>query len=77
MANSSTNGRVRARLAPIGVEPGKPIITHCQSGGRASVNAFVLERLGFPTRNYYLGWSDWGNSDETPVEKGQDQASPR
>jgi 3-mercaptopyruvate sulfurtransferase SseA len=29
-----------------------------------------MERLGFPTRNYYPGWSDWGNTDETPVEKG-------
>ncbi len=32
------------------------------------MNAFVLERLGFKTRNYYLGWSDWGNAEETPVD---------
>jgi hypothetical protein len=25
--------------------------THCQGGGRASVDAFVMERLGHPTRN--------------------------
>ena len=53
------------------LKPGEPVITHCQSGGRASVDAFVMERLGFPPRNYYLGWSDWGNTDETPVETGK------
>jgi thiosulfate/3-mercaptopyruvate sulfurtransferase len=58
----------RAKLAKIGVEPDQPVITHCQGGGRASVNAFVLERLGFQTRNYYLGWSDWGNAAETPID---------
>ena len=45
------------------------MITHCQGGGRASVSAFVLERLGFSTRNYYRGWSDWGNADDTPIEE--------
>lgn len=59
---------LRSKLAKAGVKPGEGVITHCQGGGRASVDAFVFERLGFPTRNYYLGWSDWGNADETPVE---------
>ncbi|MFI5461699.1 MAG: rhodanese-like domain-containing protein [Isosphaerales bacterium] len=63
-------GALRARLESLGIKAGRPVITHCQSGGRASVNAFVLERLGLPTRNYYLGWSDWGNAAETPVEAG-------
>ncbi|WP_235963600.1 sulfurtransferase [Tautonia rosea] len=58
---------IRPRLKAIGLEPGKPVITHCQGGGRASVDAFVLQRLGYPSRNYYLGWSDWGNAEETPV----------
>jgi thiosulfate/3-mercaptopyruvate sulfurtransferase len=61
---------LRAKVAQGGVKPGEPVITHCQSGGRASVDAFVFERLGFPTRNYYLGWSDWGNAEDTPVETG-------
>jgi thiosulfate/3-mercaptopyruvate sulfurtransferase len=68
---------LRTRLEQIGVKAGKPVITHCQSGGRASVDAFVMERLGFPTRNYYLGWSDWGNTDETPVETGADKSRKR
>jgi thiosulfate/3-mercaptopyruvate sulfurtransferase len=62
---------LRATLQRSGVRPDAPVITHCQSGGRASVDAFVLERLGFPTRNYYLGWSDWGNAQETPIETGK------
>jgi thiosulfate/3-mercaptopyruvate sulfurtransferase len=61
---------LRAKLAEAGVKRGEPVITHCQGGGRASVDAFVFERLGVPTRNYYLGSSDWGNSDDTPVESG-------
>jgi thiosulfate/3-mercaptopyruvate sulfurtransferase len=50
----------------LGVKPGQPVITHCQGGGRASVDAFVLERLGHPARNYYLGWSEWGDTQEMP-----------
>ncbi len=59
---------LREKLTEAGIRPGEPLITHCQSGGRASVDAFVFERLGFPTRNYYLGWSDWGNAEETPID---------
>jgi thiosulfate/3-mercaptopyruvate sulfurtransferase len=60
---------LRTRFADAGLKSGSAVISHCQGGGRASVNAFVLERLGYKTRNYYLGWSDWGNAEETPVDK--------
>jgi thiosulfate/3-mercaptopyruvate sulfurtransferase len=59
---------LRARIEKAGLRPGEATITHCQGGGRASVNAFVLERLGYPTRNYYESWADWGNAEETPIE---------
>jgi thiosulfate/3-mercaptopyruvate sulfurtransferase len=59
---------LREKLAAQGVKPGEPVIAHCQGGGRASVDTFALERIGLPTRNYYLGWSDWGNAEETPVD---------
>jgi thiosulfate/3-mercaptopyruvate sulfurtransferase len=59
---------LRTKLTKAGVKAEEPVITHCQGGGRASVDAFVLERLGFKTKNYYLGWSDWGNASETPIE---------
>ncbi|WP_422929503.1 sulfurtransferase [Singulisphaera sp. PoT] len=66
---------LRSKLAGLGLEGTAPAITHCQGGGRASVDAFVLRRLGIPARNYYLGWSDWGNAEETPVVKGTDPGS--
>ncbi len=59
-----------AKLAALGVQGRGPIVTHCQGGGRASVDAFAFERLGHPTRNFYLGWSDWGNAADTPVVAG-------
>jgi thiosulfate/3-mercaptopyruvate sulfurtransferase len=68
---------LREKLTNAGIKPDQPVITHCQSGGRASVNAFVLERLGFAARNYYLGWSEWGNSGDTPIEKGAEPARSR
>ena len=61
---------LRAKLERAGVKPDAPVVTHCQGGGRASVDAFVLESLDHPTKNYYLGWSDWGNVDDLPVEIG-------
>lgn len=61
---------LRSKIAKAGISPDAPVVTHCQGGGRASVDAFVFEKLGYRTRNYYLGWSDWGNAEETPVETG-------
>jgi thiosulfate/3-mercaptopyruvate sulfurtransferase len=61
---------LKSKLAALGLAANQPVITHCQSGGRASVDAFVLERLGFKARNYYAGWSDWGNDPAAPVVTG-------
>jgi thiosulfate/3-mercaptopyruvate sulfurtransferase len=63
-------GELRSKVERLGLKAGEPVITHCQGGGRASVDAFVLERLGHKARNYYQGWSDWGNADDTPVVEG-------
>ncbi|WP_164103582.1 sulfurtransferase [Candidatus Laterigemmans baculatus] len=53
-----------------GVELDKPAAAHCQSGGRSSVMAFAMELMGAaPVQNYYAGWSEWGNTDETPIVK--------
>jgi len=67
--------KLRAKIAAAGVKPGESVIAHCQSGGRASVDAFVFEMLGYPTRNYYLSWSDWGNADDTPITTDDKPAS--
>lgn len=68
---------IREKLAAAGVDPTKPAITHCQGGGRASVDAFVLERLGVPTQNYYLGWSEWGEDEACPIEAGAKAGAPK
>jgi thiosulfate/3-mercaptopyruvate sulfurtransferase len=52
------------------VELDKPTVTHCFSGGRSSVMAFVLELMGAKdVKNYYRGWAEWGNASDTPVVK--------
>lgn len=63
---------IGAKLKAAGIDPDQPAITHCQGGGRSSVNAFVLERIGVPTRNYYLGWSEWGNTEICPAVTGKE-----
>ena len=59
---------MRRLLSQAGINLDRPTASHCQSGGRASVMAFCLELMGArDVRNYYRGWSEWGNSDDTPV----------
>lgn len=59
---------LRRLFAQAGIDLDKPIASHCQSGGRASVMAFGLELMGAKdSRNYYPGWSEWGNNDNLPV----------
>jgi thiosulfate/3-mercaptopyruvate sulfurtransferase len=53
-----------------GIDPLRPAITYCQSGGRASVMAFALELMGGKdVRNYYRSWAEWGNAEDTPISK--------
>jgi thiosulfate/3-mercaptopyruvate sulfurtransferase len=53
-----------------GIDPDRPAVTYCQSGGRASVMAFALELMGAKgVRNYYKSWAEWGNADDTPIAK--------
>lgn len=55
-----------------GIDLNKPLITYCQSGGRASVMAFALELMGAKNvKNYYASWAEWGNADDTPIEPGK------
>jgi thiosulfate/3-mercaptopyruvate sulfurtransferase len=58
-------------LASAGIDLIHPTVTHCQSGGRASVMAFGLELMGAKdVSNYYRSWSEWGNSADTPIAPG-------
>jgi thiosulfate/3-mercaptopyruvate sulfurtransferase len=48
----------------------QPAVTYCQSGGRAAVVAFTLELMGGrQVKNYYKSWSEWGNAEDTPIQK--------
>jgi 3-mercaptopyruvate sulfurtransferase SseA/outer membrane protein assembly factor BamB len=61
---------LRQILKESGIDTDKPAVTYCQSGGRAAVMAFTLELMGMKeVRNYYRSWAEWGNADDTPVEK--------
>ncbi len=65
-----TAAEISQLLTSAGIDPAKPVVTYCQSGGRASVAAFVLELMGGEkVHNYYRSWSEWGNADDTPIVK--------
>ena len=65
-----TAAELRRLFRDAGIDPSRPAVTYCQSGGRASVTAFALELMGAKhVGNYYKSWSEWGNADDTPVAK--------
>jgi len=60
--------QLRRLFDQAGVDLERPTISHCNGGGRASVMAFGLELMGAKdVRNYYRGWGEWGNAEDTPV----------
>jgi thiosulfate/3-mercaptopyruvate sulfurtransferase len=64
-------GQMQSLLDEAGIDLARPLTTHCQSGGRASVMVFALELMGADdVSNYYKGWSEWGNEADTPIEPG-------
>ena len=65
---------LRVLLADAGIDLKRRTIAHCQSGGRSSVMAFGLELMGADdVGNYYAGWAEWGNADDTPIVKPRTQ----
>lgn len=73
--DAENNGRLkleselRALLAARDITPDKEIITYCQTHHRSSHTYIVLKALGYPRiKGYPGGWSEWGNSEDTPIE---------
>ena len=51
-----------------GFQRGEPIVTHCQSGGRASLAALAAARAGYgPVLNYYLSFGDLAKNTSCPI----------
>jgi len=60
--------QLRRLFDQAGIDLDRPAAAHCQSGGRAAVMVFGLELMGAKNvSNYYRGWSEWGNAEDTPV----------
>jgi thiosulfate/3-mercaptopyruvate sulfurtransferase len=63
-------GELQALINERHIDINKPVVTYCQSGGRAAALAFTLELMGGrQVENYYRSWSEWGNAADTPVAK--------
>ena len=66
---------LKEKLAAIGVDGRKPIITHCQTHHRSGLSYMVGRLFDYPIRAYHGSWSEWGNREDTPIENPSDNPS--
>lgn len=55
-------------LEAAGFDARRPILTHCQAGGRSSLAALAAVYAGYgPVENYYLSFGDWAADATCPL----------
>jgi thiosulfate/3-mercaptopyruvate sulfurtransferase len=63
-------GALRQRLQAAGVDLDQPVVAYCNGGVSATVVANAIELAGGRPATVYDGsWNEWGNRDDTPVER--------
>jgi thiosulfate/3-mercaptopyruvate sulfurtransferase len=60
---------LRKLYEAVGVTPGTPVVTYCNSGMQASESYFTLKYLGYDTKLYDGSLSEWSAAKDTPVVK--------
>jgi thiosulfate/3-mercaptopyruvate sulfurtransferase len=63
-------GELRAKLTSAGATPGKPVVSYCMIGMRASVVYFVARHLGLDARLYDGSIVDWSRR-RLPTKTGR------
>ncbi|MSO53605.1 MAG: 3-mercaptopyruvate sulfurtransferase [Rhodospirillales bacterium] len=65
-----SDAEIAKAFADAGLDATNPVVASCGSGVTASVLAFGLYLLGQDKAAVYDGsWAEWGNRDDTPVER--------
>jgi thiosulfate/3-mercaptopyruvate sulfurtransferase len=59
-----------AMMDAAGIDGSKPIVSHCNGGGRAALAALAAAVAGRPKINvYYLSFADWAADDSCPIHR--------